>query len=663
MAASIHTNDKPQGLTLRNAETEAARCAFSERGDLLFASEAFYDLVGVRPSGQQSTLATTIYDIFMFENDQGETYPDLKTLETGEQALRIRTDRSIVRFQLDWLETPDRQRFLIASQMDKTRRKISDEDAGVLLSRINKQIAREPETQEESAGLIRQQSELLLLLSMSQDIMLVLDRSANVVRTNNIFFDRIGYRAQEISGLNFMDMVPPDDRQNLRTHLVRLKRAMERNLTETTEFEARIVARDGQAIWCEWTARSFRNNIYVTGRDITNIKDRQNDLQKREKQLSEAEAIGRMGHWRWSVNGDDITWSQEIFRIFGVDPNHFRPTLRRVNEMVHRQDIARMIQGFQRAIIEKKNYGMEFRVTRPTGEIRYIFCEGRCEKDAEGEVVALYGILQDMTERILYERELRAAKDASEQAYAAKTRFLANMSHELRTPLNAIIGFSEMIEHQLLGPIQNKKYAEYATGIRESGEHLLDLISDILDMSKIEAGKYALDLSTVKMNEIIKAAVKMVHGRAVEGRINLEIAQNLAQDITLVADARAVKQIILNLLTNAVKFTKEGGSVWMECTPREEHLVVKICDTGIGIPANKLASVLRPFEQVSSHYTKDYEGTGLGLSITKELVELHGGSIHIDSTVGIGTAVTVRLPYDASKLAGTRQTAREETSF
>jgi signal transduction histidine kinase len=247
-----------------------------------------------------------------------------------------------------------------------------------------------------------------------------------------------------------------------------------------------------------------------------------------------------------------------------------------------------------------------------------------------------------MTERILYERELRAAKDASEQAYAAKTRFLANMSHELRTPLNAIIGFSEMIEHQLLGPIQNKKYVEYAGGIRESGEHLLDLISDILDMSKIEAGKYDLDLSTVRMSEIIKAAVKMVSGRAEEGRINLEIPENLAQDITLVADARAVKQIILNLLTNAVKFTKEGGSVWMECLTREEHLAIRI-------------NVLRPFEQVSSHYTKDYEGTGLGLSITKELVELHGGSLHIDSTVGIGTSVTVRLPYDASK----RQSARQ----
>lgn len=662
MAATRQNNDSPQGLTRRDPDAEPARCAFSESGDLLFASESFYDLVGVRASARQAARPLAIHDIFLFEDTSGETYPDLRTFETGENQLRIRADRSIVRFQIDWLETPDRQRFLIASQMDKSRRKISEEDAGVLLSRINKNLAREEEKPADTDGLIRQQSELLLLLGLSRDIMLVLDRSANIMRANNIFCDCVGYRAQEIGGLGFMDMFPADDRQIIRTHLVRLKRAMERNTNETTDFEARIIARDGQTIWCEWTAKNFLNKIYVTGRDITDIKNRQNDLQKREKQLSEAEAIGRMGHWRWSIDGDEISWSDEVYRIFGVDANHFRPTLRRINEMVHRHDLARVIQGFQRAIIEKKDYDMEFRIERPTGEIRYIFCEGRCEKDEEGEVNALYGILQDMTERILYERELRAAKDASEQAYAAKTRFLANMSHELRTPLNAIIGFSEMIEHQLLGPIQNKKYAEYATGIRESGEHLLDLISDILDMSKIEAGKYALDLSTVKMGEIVKAAIKMVKGRAEEGRINLEIPENIAQDITLVADARAVKQIILNLLANAVKFTKEGGSVWMECIPREEHFAIKIGDTGIGIPANKLASVLRPFEQVSSHYTKDYEGTGLGLSITKELVELHGGSIHIDSTVGIGTTVTVRLPYDANKHGNARQTARQ-TAF
>ncbi|QQS57415.1 MAG: PAS domain-containing protein [Alphaproteobacteria bacterium] len=428
-----------------------------------------------------------------------------------------------------------------------------------------------------------------------------------------------------------------------------IKRAIEKNQSVATDFEGRMIARDGQSLWTEWTLKNFRGMIYALGRDITATKNRQSELAQREKQLSEAESIGHMGHWRWQVDSEDITWSEEVFRIFGLDPNHFQPTLKRINDTVHRSDIARMIQAFQRAIIEKKSYDMEFRIARPSGEIRYIYCEGRCEKDAEGEVVALYGIMQDLTERIVHERELRAAKDASEQAYAAKTRFLANMSHELRTPLNAIIGFSEMIEHQLLGPVENKKYSEYATGIRESGEHLLDLISDILDMSKIEAGKYSLDLSSLRMGEIIKAAVKMVKGRAEEGKIRLEVDEEIAKDIKLVADARALKQIILNILTNAVKFTKEGGSVWMECQPREEHLTLKICDTGIGIPANQLAAVLRPFEQVSTHYTKDYEGTGLGLSITKELVELHGGSIHIESTVGIGTAVTIRLPYDASK--------------
>ncbi|MCB1591130.1 MAG: PAS domain-containing protein [Alphaproteobacteria bacterium] len=663
MSTAKQSNETPQGLVLQKSNKETARCAFSETGDIVFATSTFYDLVGLQKAEGQNTRTSTIHEIFLFEDENGETFPDAKTLKSGAHSLKIRADGSTVRFQLDWLETPDQRRYLVASQLDKSRHKISPEDAGEMLSRINRVITTgEKETESTASGLIRQQSELLLLMGMTQDIMLVLDHSGNILRANNTFLDRIGYRSPEIDGLSFIEMFSADDRQILRTHLVRLKRALERNAIESTEFEARITARDGQTIWCEWSGKSFRGKIYLAGRDITDIKDRQDDLYKREKQLSDAEAIGRMGHWRWDISGDDISWSNEVYNIFGVDPNHFQPTLKRINEMVHRQDIARVIQAFQRAIIEKNDYDMEFRITCPTGEVRYIFCVGRCEKNEEGEPVALYGILQDMTERILYERELRAAKEASEQAYAAKTRFLANMSHELRTPLNAIIGFSEMIEHQLLGPVENKKYTEYATGIRESGEHLLDLISDILDMSKIEAGKYNLDLSTVRVDDVIKAAIKMVRGRAEEGKINLDIAENLAQDITLVADARALKQIILNLLTNAVKFTKEGGSVWMECAPREEHLAIKISDTGIGIPPNKLASVLRPFEQVSSYYKKDFEGTGLGLSITKELVELHGGSMHIESTVDIGTSVTVRLPYDASKHCATRQIAKMQFS-
>jgi two-component system cell cycle sensor histidine kinase PleC len=220
------------------------------------------------------------------------------------------------------------------------------------------------------------------------------------------------------------------------------------------------------------------------------------------------------------------------------------------------------------------------------------------------------------------------------------------MSHELRTPLNAIIGFSEMMQRQLLGPIGTEKYIDYIAGIRESGEHLLDLISDILDMSKIEAGKYELDLEEMNAVKILRLALHMMEGRAEDAKIKISL-DTRKEDMLIVADRRALMQILLNILSNAVKFTNPGGLVRIECTERPDYLSIRISDNGIGIPPNKLKHVTRPFEQAASHYTREHEGTGLGLAITKDLVELHGGSLHIDSTLGVGTTVTVRLPYDA----------------
>jgi two-component system cell cycle sensor histidine kinase PleC len=252
--------------------------------------------------------------------------------------------------------------------------------------------------------------------------------------------------------------------------------------------------------------------------------------------------------------------------------------------------------------------------------------------------------MQDMTERVLYEGELKAAKETAERAYAARTQFLANMSHELRTPLNAIIGFSEMMQHQLLGPIGSEKYLEYIGGIRESGEHLLDLISDILDMSKIEAGKYDLDLTEVQPGKLVKLAIHMMEGRAHEAKVKIQAAKHIDENFKIVADRRAVLQILLNLLSNAVKFTKQGGEVMVELLQKENNCWIKVIDNGIGIPANKLATITKPFEQVSSSYTRNHQGSGLGLAITKELAEMHGGSLFIESAYGKGTSVTIKLP-------------------
>ena len=283
---------------------------------------------------------------------------------------------------------------------------------------------------------------------------------------------------------------------------------------------------------------------------------------------------------------------------------------------------------------------MDFRILRREGDVRYVWCEGRCEFDEEGEVVALYGIMQDITERVLYEKELTTARDAAERAYAAKSQFLANMSHELRTPLNAVIGFSELMQREVLGPLGNDKYKEYVTSIRESGEHLLDLIADILDMSKIEAGKYELDLQEFEIANTVKMVTQMMSGRAEESDIKLNVHID-DKKCRLVGDRRALTQILLNLLSNAVKFTRRGGEVTLECLEREDYILFRVTDTGIGIPANRLPYVTQPFEQVACQYSRDHEGSGLGLAITKELVELHMGSLHIDSQVGHGTIVSV----------------------
>jgi two-component system cell cycle sensor histidine kinase PleC len=233
-------------------------------------------------------------------------------------------------------------------------------------------------------------------------------------------------------------------------------------------------------------------------------------------------------------------------------------------------------------------------------------------------------------------------KTRAEEANQAKSKFLANMSHELRTPLNAIIGFSEIMESGMFGPLGAEKYSEYCSDIRGSGQYLLEVINDILDMSKIEAGRIRLDFEDLELDTLLADAMRVVDGRALEKRLDL-VAQ-ISPDLHLRADRRAFKQIALNLLSNAVKFTPEGGRVTVRGRAEGDRVVLAIADTGIGIARDALAKLGRPFEQVESQLTKSHQGSGLGLAIAKSLVELHGGAMRIRSTLGKGTIVVVRLP-------------------
>ena len=244
--------------------------------------------------------------------------------------------------------------------------------------------------------------------------------------------------------------------------------------------------------------------------------------------------------------------------------------------------------------------------------------------------------LADLAEK--YSRE----KTRAEEANQTKSKFLANMSHELRTPLNAIIGFSEIMESGMFGTLGSEKYQEYSHDILTSGHYLLEVINDILDMSKIEAGRMRLDMEPLDLSKTLAESLRVVSGRAEDK--SLVVDADIEGTISVVADRRAIKQIIVNLLSNAVKFTPDGGKVVVRTRLLSDKIVLMIADTGIGIAPQSLAQLGRPFEQVESQLTKTYHGSGLGLAIARSLTNLHGGSMRLRSKLGAGTVVCVSLP-------------------
>lgn len=244
-------------------------------------------------------------------------------------------------------------------------------------------------------------------------------------------------------------------------------------------------------------------------------------------------------------------------------------------------------------------------------------------------------------------KRLGLALDAAAGASQAKSQFLATMSHELRTPLNAIIGFSEMIKREVFGPVGDPRYLDYVESVRSSGLHLLSLVNDVLDFSKVEAGRLDLHDEVLDIAETIGGTLQMVHGQAKEGGvlIRIEVATGIPQ---LRGDERRIRQILINIISNAIKFTGSGGQVTVSVFAVSDHLVLRVADTGIGIAAEDIPRVLERFSQVDSSLSRKHEGTGLGLPLAKRLAEAHGGTLTIESTLGVGTTVSVEFP--ASRL-------------
>lgn len=307
-------------------------------------------------------------------------------------------------------------------------------------------------------------------------------------------------------------------------------------------------------------------------------------------------------------------------------------------------------QAFREGLV--RDYPLELR--RVDDHVTSVLYNASVYNDIHGQVVGVFAAARDITERKRAEAEVEAARQVAEAASRAKSEFLANMSHELRTPLNAIIGFSEVLQDRTFGTL-NDKQSHYIDNVLTAGHHLLSLINDILDLSKIEAGKTTVDLVTFNLKTVISNALVLVKERAMKNGLTLEV--NVADDLTVFADERMFKQTLFNLLSNAVKFTPSGGKIVVTAEQRGEDLCIGVSDTGIGIKPEDQQRLFTEFEQLDSGYDRMHQGTGLGLALTRKFVELHDGRIWVESEgEGKGSTFSFTIPLLSEDAATTKPT-------
>jgi PAS domain S-box-containing protein len=443
--------------------------------------------------------------------------------------------------------------------------------------------------------------------------------------------------------------------------------ALEQHLKEGKPYdvEYRLRLKGGAYRWFRVRGQALRNEagepIRMAGSisDIDSQRTAETALVEALDNLRESE--GRLSSLIENVPGViyrsvfDGRWTETFVNhalgeLTGHPPTDFiAGGPRSFASIIHPDDRDHVARTIEESVRKRAPFAVEYRIIHKGGGAKWVWDRGRAIYGADGRAQYLDGCIFDITDRKQGEAELRRAKDAAEAASEAKSQFLAHMSHELRTPLNAIIGFSEVMKAELFGPMGSVQYRNYACDIHESGTHLLGVINDILDLSKVEAGHQHLHEEDCDVEAIVIDSLRLVDERAAAQGIALE--RQLQPDLpALRADSRMIKQVLLNLLSNAVKFTPEGGTVRLSValTP-DGSLYFLVQDNGIGIPADQVRRVLEPFVQVEGAFSRKYSGTGLGLPLSRTFVELHGGTLELVSSIGAGTTVKVVFPRDRSR--------------
>jgi len=506
------------------------------------------------------------------------------------------------------------------------------------------------------------------------------------LRVNRKLCDIVGYSRDELMKLTFQEITHPED---LEADLAYVKQILAGEI-HTYSMEKRYVRKDGSIVWINLTRSLVRKpsgepKYFVAFiEDITERKQMEEALQLKQYMLSEAQRISHSGSWDIDLKTGRISWSDEMYRIYGVSPDTFEHTMDAFLKLIHPDDRAAMLKWIEVTFSGEKEKELDFRTVLSDGTVRFIRGAGEPFFDDSGKPIRAIGTAQDITERRKTEEELKKYRIHLEDLVADRTQeleksrtalqyliedmkeakkeleavnvklkeldrlksiFLASMSHELRTPLNSIIGFTGIILMGMTGDISEEQRKQL-TLVKNNAHHLLSLINDVLDISKIEAGKVELSIEEFSLNEVMNTIAASFSPQVRDKGI--ELLTDMASGIHLVSDKRRVHQILMNLISNAVKFTDQGSIRISARVSKEDQVEIRVSDTGVGIKPEAMQVLFQPFQQVDMSLTKKYEGTGLGLYLCKKLSGLLGGTISVQSRLGKGSEFTALLPVKRS---------------
>jgi PAS domain S-box-containing protein len=517
-----------------------------------------------------------------------------------------------------------------------------------------------------------------LLFELSIDMLWVTTVTGRMVRVNRAVMDFLGRPAEALVGSSFLDIVHVEDRSTVREAVAHLP------TTAPVVCEGRIQARDDGWRWIEWRCLSRDGLIFAVGRDLTE-SERQRALVEIEEDLLHAIADERpIGNtldnvcnavesllegticsvmlmaadgehllvgagpslpfdYRAAIEGGSIgpvagSCGTAVFRGETVIVEDIKTDPLWVD---YRAVAARhgLRSCWSTPLVSRKQRRLgTFAVYRKVCHSPGVWERHVISRLARSTAIAL--------QRKHFELELIEARRRAERANQVKSEFLAHMSHELRTPLNAVIGFTDIMGQQLLGPLGNPRYDEYVRDINASGHHLLHLIDDILDVARIEAGKIEINRIRVSLRPLIEETIRLVHKAYPVTSHEIELV-GPAEFPDLFVDRHCLRQIVLNVVGNAAKFTPAGGHILIVVAETEGGLEIAVSDTGIGIPASSVPMMGKAFEQVEKGFNRQHGGSGLGLYITRMLMERHGGRLELRSTVDVGTTVTLSFPAGA----------------